>query len=160
MKRLGLAAALLLVCIVPAEGQQLSDLALPTLGISPSDPALSGLILDTVTPLRPLRIPGLTTPLTPVPVFDLTAPTSGLGYDRLSGSSYRWTTTPGGGTRLRGIIPGAGGSSWSGSVSASGTVSGVDSTLNPFRYDPRSGARVHTATGETCLGQGIAGPCR
>ncbi|MDE0830827.1 MAG: hypothetical protein OSB03_16665, partial [Vicinamibacterales bacterium] len=111
MSRLGLAAAFLLVCILPAEGQQLADLAAPTLVISPSDPGLSGLILDTVTPLAPLRIPGLLTPLAR-PGLDLTAPTSGIGYDRLAGSSYRWTKTPSGGTRLRGIIPASGGSAW------------------------------------------------
>ena len=160
MRNLGLAAAVLLLGVLPVESQQLSDFASPTLGLSPSDPALSGLILDTVAPLGPLRLPGLTMPLPPAPVFDLSAPSSGIGYDPLSGSSYRWTKTPSGGTRLRGIIPGAGGSSWTGSVSASGTLTGTDSNLSPFRYDPRTGHRVNTATGETCLGQGIAGPCR
>jgi hypothetical protein len=159
MRRLGLAAAFLLVCILPAAGQQLTDLAAPTLGIAPSDPGLSGLILDTVAPLAPLRIPGLLTPLV-WPGLDLTTPTSGIGYDRLMGSSYRWTKTPSGGTRLRGIIPASGGSMWSGSISASGTLSGTDSNLNPFRYNPRTGIQTNTITGESCLGQGIAGPCR
>ena len=162
MRRLGLAAAFLLVCILPVEGQQLADLAAPTLGIPLSDPGLSGLILDTVTPLAPLRIPGLVTPLVTFvrPGLDLTAPTSGIGYDRLAGSSYRWTKTPSGGTRLRGIVPASGGATWSGSISASGTLSGTDSNLNPFRYNPRTGVRTNTVTGESCLGQGIAGPCR
>ena len=160
MRRLGLAAALLLVCILPAEGQQRSELGSPTLGISPADPALSGLILDTVAPLRPLRIPGLTTPLPLGPRLELTAPMSGLGYDRLSGNAYRWTQSSSGGTRLRGIIPAGGGSTWSGSFSASGTLSGFDSNLDPFRYDPRTGARTNTVTGESCVGQGLAGPCR
>jgi hypothetical protein len=159
MRRLGLAAAFLLVCILPAEGQPLADLAAPTLGIAPSDPGLSGLILDTVAPLAPLRIPGLLRPLVR-PGLDLTAPPSGIGYDRLGGSSYRWTKTPSGGTRLRGIIPASGGSTWSGSISASGTLSGTDSNLNPFRYNPRTGIQTNTITGESCLGQGIAGPCR
>ena len=159
MSRLGLAAAFLLVCILPAEGQQLADLAAPTLGISPSDPGLSGLILDTAIPLAPLRIPGVLTPLGWTGL-DLTAPTSGLGYDRLAGRSYRWTKTPSGGTRLRGIIPASGGSAWSGYISASGTLSGTDSNLNPFRYNPRTGLQTNTTTGESCLGQGIAGPCR
>lgn len=159
MRRLGLATALLLVCMLPAEGQQVSELA-PTLGISPADPAMSGLILDTVAPLPPLRIKGLTTTRPLTPELELTAPMSGLGYDRLSGSVYRWTQSPSGGTRLRGIIPGAGGSSWSGSISASGTLSGFDGNLDPFRYDPRTGARMNTVTGESCVGQGLAGPCR
>ena len=159
MRRLGIAAAFLFVCIYPAEGQQLTDLAAPTLGISPADPGLSGLILDTVPPLAPVRIPGVLTPLA-LPRLDLPPPTSGIGYDRLAGSSYRWTKTPGGATCIRGIIPGAGGGSWSGSISASGTLSGTDSNLNPFRYNPRTGVRTDTITGESCLGQGIAGPCR
>lgn len=158
MRRLGIAVAFLLVGLLPAESQQLADLAAPTMGISPVDPGLSGLILDTVPRLAPVRIPRLLTPLGPG--LDLTAPTSGIGYDRLAGSSYRWTKTPSGGTRLRGIIPGAGGGTWSGSISASGTLSGTDSNLNPFRYNPRSGLRTNAITGESCLGQGIAGPCR
>jgi hypothetical protein len=159
MSRLGLAAAFLLVCILPAEGQQLADLVAQTQRISPSDPGLSGLILDTVTPLAPLRMPGLLTPLAR-PGLDPAAPTSGIGYDRLGGSSYRWTKAPSGGTRLRGIIPASGWSAWSGSISASGTLSGTDSNLNPFRYNPRTGNQTNTITGESCLGQGIAGPCR
>jgi hypothetical protein len=159
MRRLGIAAAFLLVCILPAEGQQLADLLVPTVGISPSDPGLSGLILDTVTTLPALRIPGLLSPLAR-PGLDLTTPTSGIGYDPLAGSSYRWTKSPSGGTRLRGIITGSGGGSWSGSISASGTLSGTDSNLNSFRYNPRTGVLTDAITGESCLGQGLAGPCR
>lgn len=162
MRSLGLAAALLCVCILPAEGQQQSGLPLPTLAVSPADPALSGLILDSVATLPPLRFPGLTTPRPVGSGLDLTAPMSGLGYDRLSGSPYRWTTdsSSAAGIRLRGIIPPTGGSAWSGSFSASGTFSGFDSNLDPFRYDPRTGARTNTVTGESCVGQGLAGPCR
>ncbi len=157
MKRFMITAAFLLVMAAPSLGQPLRDFASPTLGLPVSDPALSGLILDTVTPVRPVRVPTLQAPVRSDPVIGFAAPSSGIGFDWQSGSSYRWSKAPGGHVRIRGLVPGSG-STWTGSISPGGsTIAVFDREMNYWRYNLNTGTRVNTTTGEVCVGQGVSG---
>ena len=157
MKKLMIAVPFVLVMAAPSLGQPLREFASPTLGLPVFDPALSGLILDTVTPVRPVSVPTLQTPVRSGPMIGSAAPSSGVGFDWPSGSSYRWSKTPGGHVRIRGLVPSAG-ATWTGSISAGGsTIAVFDREMNYWRYNLNTGTRVNTTTGEVCVGQGVAG---
>ena len=157
MKKFMITVGFLLVMATPSLGQPLRDFASPTLGIPLSDPALSGLILDTVTPVRPVSVPTLQPSVRSDPLIGSAAPSSGLGFDWQSGSSYRWSRTPGGRVRIRGLVPSSG-STWTGSISAGGsTIAVFDREVNLWRYNLNTGTRVNTTTGEVCVGQGVTG---
>ena len=157
MKKFMIAVPFVLVMAAPSLGQPLRDFASPTLGLPVFDPALSGLILDTVTPVRPVSVPTLQTQVRSGPVIGSAAPSSGVGFDWPSGSSYRWSKTPGGHVWIRGLVPSAG-STWTGSISAGGsTIAVFDREMNYWRYNLNTGTRVNTTTGEVCVGQGVVG---
>ena len=157
MKGFLIATVLLLASSLPAEGQQAPKPVSLTQPLPLFAPPLSRLNLDSTIRLPPMPVPRLTTPVRPRPLSGLITPSSGMSVDSRSGSVYRWSKTPNG-IRLRGIIPSTG-SSWTGITTLSGSITGFDSNMDQWRYNPRTGVRVNTTTGDTCVGQGLAGPC-
>jgi len=155
------AVALLAVVVPTAAAQQLADLIPSPTGVSPSDPALNGIILDTVVPISPIST---LTPLLPLPSqtagtgLELFAPTSGLGFDSRTNSVIRWSQLTSGRVGVRGTNLRTG-SLWYGTIRPSGQMSGFDSDLNFWRYDLKSGIYTNTTTGETCIGHGPTGAC-
>jgi hypothetical protein len=158
MIRLLIVASLLTVPALPVAGQQLQDLSSATLGISPADPALSGIILDTVVPMYPNTGLGAPRLITPGSVLDLSTPASGIGYEYRLGSTYRWWRNGTGETRVRGTNLRSW-SKWYGTIRPSGLMSGFDGDMNFWRYNLETGVYTNTTTGEICVGQGATGRC-
>ncbi len=161
MRRFAVAVAVSLLAIVAptAAAQQLADLIPSPIGVSPADPALSGIILDTVVPMSPVST---LTPLLPLPSqpasLELFAPVSGLSFDSRTNSVFRWSQLASGRVGVRGTNLRSG-SMWYGTIRPSGQMSGFDGDLNFWRYDLKSGIYTNTTTGETCIGHGPAGAC-
>ncbi len=158
MQRFAFAVLVLLIGSMPARSQSLAEIVTPSLGISPSDPALAGIILEGVTPTYPVAPPrvGGRPVLRPVPTRSPRF--SGIGYDWLKRSSYRWSRTVNGAVRVRGTNRRTG-SMWYGTLKPSGLMSGFDREMNFWRYDTKTGIYTNTTTGHICVGQGVAGVC-
>jgi hypothetical protein len=156
MLRFLLAASLLVVATAPVSGQQLADLVPPL--VSPDDPALEGIILDSVVPLSPALRLGAMRPLPPMPRLERLIPASGLSMDARTGRAFRWSQDFNGNIRVRGTTPRTG-SMWYGTLRPNGLMSGFDDDLNFWRYNVKSGIYTNTTTGETCLGRGPTGSC-
>ena len=155
-------AVLLSGVVAPtATGQQLADLIPSPTGIAPSDPSLSGIILDTVVPMSSVSmlIPSLPLPSQTVgSSLELFAPASGLSFDGRTNSVFRWSQLASGRAGIRATNLRTG-SMWYGTIRPSGQMSGFDSDLNFWRYDLKSGIYINTTTGETCTGHGLTGAC-
>ena len=156
MLRLLLGVSVLLMATVPVSAQPLADLVPPL--VSPDDPALEGIILDSVVPLWPSPGLGTMRPLPPAPSAHRLMPPSGLGVDPRIGGAFRWSQGFDGNVRVRGVNRRTG-SMWYGTLRPSGLMSGFDDDLNFWRYDVKSGIYTNTTTGETCLARGPTGAC-
>jgi len=158
MQRFAFTILVLTVGSLPAWSQSLDELVTPSLGISPSDPALAGIILKSVTPTYPVPTPRVRGRLVRRPVPVRSRPLSGIGYDWRSRSSYRWSRTLNGDVIVRGTSLRTG-SMWYGTLKPSGFMSGFDREMNFWRYNTTAGIYTNTTTGHTCAGQGVAGVC-
>jgi hypothetical protein len=122
MKHLVLIPALLLIAILPVQGQQLTEPMTKGVVFPVSASMLSSLLFGATSPFGSRLIPGVErSPQTPlrglaVPLADVVA--------RRADGSNRPTQVERGSTPIRGLIPPAGGWHWSGAVSLGAALSG------------------------------------
>ena len=158
MQRFAITVLVLTIGSLPSWSQSLDELVTRSLGISPSDPALAGIILESVTPTYSVPTPcvGGRPVRRPVPAWSRLF--SGIGYDWRSRSAYRWSDAVNGDVTVRGtgLLTD---SMWYGTLKPSGFMSGFDREMNFWRYNIKTGIYTNTTTGHTCVGQGVAGVC-